>query len=341
MKNLPVFSSGMLHHAVLVVLTFLFFLITSCETQEPRTARSVGVTSEILVVTQNKEQWNGLIGESIRSYFGQPQYGLPQEEPIYRIAQIDVENLSDMFQKHRNLLLVETGSGQETPIVETKSDLWAKPQRVVKIRANNPDQWSQAFDEHKESIRLLFDRAERERLLNIFRPTAKPDVAEALFKHMGVSMIIPEGFFVAKKESGFIWIRRETAENSQGIIIYKIPYRDTLQLTAPWLTYTRDSIVSRHIPGPSPGSFMTTDKEFVPPMISRVNYFIEDFAVENRGMWKLIGDFMAGPYLSYTLVDRSNGQLITIEGYVYAPNKDKRDLLRQLEAIMFSLNLNP
>jgi hypothetical protein len=341
MKTLPAFNFGMSHHAFPIVLTFLFFLITSCETQEPRSARSVGVTSEILVVTQSKEQWNGLAGEAIRSYFGQPQYGLPQEEPIYRIAQIDVENLSDMFQKHRNILLVETGSGQDEPIVETRSDLWAKPQRVVKIRAASSDQWTQAFDEHKESIRLLFDRTERERLLNIFRPSAKADVAEALFKHLGVSMIIPEGFFVAKTESDFMWIRRETAENSQGIIIYRIPYRDTIQLTAPQLTYTRDSIVSRHIPGPSPGSFMTTDKEFVPPMISRVNYFVEDFAVENRGMWKLVGDFMAGPYLSYTVIDTSKANLLTIEGYVYAPNKDKRDLLRQLEAVMFSLNIKP
>jgi len=86
---------------------------------------------------------------------------------------------------------------------------------------------------------------------------------------------------------------------------------------------------------------MTTDKEFVPPMSQRINYFVEDFAIENRGMWKLIGDFMAGPYLSYTVIDQSKGHLITVEGYVYAPNKDKRDLLRQLEAVLFSLNLNP
>lgn len=332
---------GLLRLTCVIVFSGILLLAFSCENKGPRSARSVGVTSEILVVTQSKEQWNGIAGEAIRSYFGQAQYGLPQEEPIYNVANIELENLSDMFRKHRNILLVEMGSGQEKPIVETRADLWAKPQRVVKIRASGPDQWVQTFDENKENIRLLYDRTERERLMNIFRPTAKPDVAEALFRHLGVSLIIPEGFFVAKTESDFMWIRRETPENSQGIIVYSLPYRDTLQLLDNRLTYTRDSIVSRHIPGPSPGSFMTTDKEFVPPMTQRINYFVEDFAIENRGMWKLIGDFMAGPYLSYTVIDQSKGRLITVEGYVYAPNKDKRDLLRQLEAIMFSLNLNP
>jgi hypothetical protein len=341
MKVFVVSMRGLHWLTTVVVLSGLLLLSFSCEQKGPRSARSVGVTSEILVVTQNKEQWKGIAGEAIRAYFGQSQYGLPQEEPIYNIANIELENMSDMFQKHRNILLVEMGSKQEKPIVETRADLWAKPQRVVKIRAANPDQWVQTFDEHKESIRLLYDRTERERLMNIFRPTAKTDVAEALFRHLGVSMIIPEGFFVAKTENDFMWIRRETPENSQGIIVYRIPYRDTLQLTDNRLTYTRDSIVSRHIPGPSPGSFMTTDKEFVPPMSQRINYFVEDFAIENRGMWKLIGDFMAGPYLSYTVIDQSKGHLITVEGYVYAPNKDKRDLLRQLEAVLFSLNLNP
>jgi hypothetical protein len=92
-----------------------------------------------------------------------------------------------------------------------------------------------------------------------------------------------------------------------------------------------------HIPGPSEGSFMTTDKEFVPPITSRTQNFVTDFAVETRGMWNLIGDYMAGPFLSYTFVNPKNNQLITVEGYVYAPNKDKRDHLRQLEALIYSI----
>ncbi len=61
--------------------------------------------------------------------------------------------------------------------------------------------------------------------------------------------------------------------------------------------------------------------------------------METRGVWNVVGDFMAGPFLSYTVVDERHGRLITLEGYVYAPNKPKRDYLRQMEAILYSLEI--
>lgn len=324
----------------LMAAALLLILVSACES-EPRTPRSIGITSEILVVTQTNAQWDGKIGDAIRAYFGQAQYGLPQEEPIYKVAHIQVGSLSEMFKKHRNILLVEVVASQKEALVETRTDLWSKPQRVIKIQTSSDSLWVATFNEHAESLKLLYDRTERERLLNIFGPTAKLDIVNAIKEQMGVSMVVPEGFMVAKKASGFMWLRRETPENGMGILIWTMPYSDTLQLSDNRLIFTRDSIVSLYVPGPSPGSFMTTDKEFITPHISRVSYFVNDFAVENRGVWKLVGDFMAGPYLSYTVIDQKHGRLLTVEGYVYAPNKDKRDLLRQLEAILFSLNLNP
>jgi hypothetical protein len=63
------------------------------------------------------------------------------------------------------------------------------------------------------------------------------------------------------------------------------------------------------------------------------------FALETRGLWRVEGDFMGGPFLSYTLFDEENGQIVTLEGFVYAPDMDKRRLLFELEAIMNSLKL--
>ena len=74
---------------------------------EPGTAkkdRSVGGTSEIMVVTQNDEQWNGRIGDSLRHFFLDYQYGLPQPESRNDLAHINVAGFSDMFMKHKNIL---------------------------------------------------------------------------------------------------------------------------------------------------------------------------------------------------------------------------------------------
>lgn len=326
--------------SIIPILFIVFLLIQSCGTVEQRSPRSVGATSEILVVTQNPEQWTGVQGTAIREFFGQFQYGLPQDEPLFRLVNITVENLSDMFKKHRNILIIENNQNLQEAVVETRSDLWAKPQRVIKIIAASPDEWIEAFDANKEGLKILFERTERERLLNIFRPTTNTSLVDELNKHMGIRMTIPEGFYMAKKEENFAWIRKEAIDFSQALMIWSLPYRDTFDLNPSRLIAVRDSIVQKHIPGPSSGSFMSTEKEFLPPYIIRTDQYVTDFAVEVRGMWNVVGDFMAGPFLSYTIIDETTGKLLTVEGYVYAPNKDKRDYLRQLEAILYSLKIN-
>ncbi len=320
-----------------ILLWAALIFATACEPGERRPPRSVGATSEILVVTQNPEQWNGLQGETIRAYFGQFQYGLPQEEPLYKLVNITSDKLSDMFKKHRNIIIVESNPQLEEAVVETRNNLWSNPQRVIKITAPTAESWAAAFETNKTGFRILFDRTERERLMNIFRPTNNATLVEELYKHMGIQMIIPEGYFMAKKEPGFAWIRREAVDMSQALLIWEMPYRDTFDLNPARLLAVRDSITRKHIPGPTPGSFMSTDKEFVPPMVTYTDQFVTDYAVEQRGMWIVVGDFMGGPFVSYTVVNPITQKLLTVEGYVYAPNKDKRDLLRQLEALLFSL----
>jgi len=320
-------------------ILMLLMLVQACAQPETRTPRSVGATSEILVVTQTKEQWDGKAGEAIRAYFGQDQYGLPQSEPRYRIANITIANLSEMFKKHRNILVVEYDKKLKEPEAEMRTNLWAQPQRVFKITAPDADSWIHAFDEKKERFLALFDKSERERLTNIYRPTADYKVISQVEETMGVKMLIPEGFFVAKNQGNFMWIRKELADISHGLIIYSQPYTDTADLSPSRLIYVRDSLLQKHIPGPVDGSFMSTDKEFVLPVSKPIASFVTDFAVETRGMWYVVGDFMAGPFLAYTVVDEVHGRLVTVEGYVYAPGKNKRDYLRQLEAILYTFEL--
>jgi hypothetical protein len=320
-----------------LIFVSIIFIFVSCNEPQQRIARSVGATSEILVVVQNAEQWEGQEGEAVRSFFGQDQIGLTQSEPLYRLSNINVDNLSDMFKKHRNMVVIEINPKLKEAMVETRSDLWAKPQRVIKITAPDATSWVEAFDSNKEGFKILFDRSERERLLNIFRPTANSKVMEPVLKAFGIKLLIPEGFYVAKNETDFMWIRKEANDFSQALIIYSSPYRDTSDLNPHNIISRRDLLVQQYIPGPVEGSFMSTDKEFMPPVVKNTTQFVTDFAVETRGVWNVVGDFMAGPFLSYTVVHPKNEHLITVEGYVYAPNKPKRDHLRQLEAIIYSL----
>jgi hypothetical protein len=60
---------------------------------------------------------------------------------------------------------------------------------------------------------------------------------------------------------------------------------------------------------------------------------------ETRGKWEVKNDFMAGPFLNYSVVDKKNNRIIVFEGFTYAPSVNKRAFLFELEAIAKSMKI--
>ena len=312
---------------------------TSCSDKKPenRKDRSVGGTSEILFVTQNDEQWDGQMGQAVRDFFEEEQYGLPQPEKTFRVAHINITALNDMFKKHRNLIIGEINPDLTNPIIESQYDWQSAPQYALKIKAKDAASWVKVFDTQKDELKNIFDNNERSRFMDFFRPMINTKVTETLRNTYGITMTVPEGYYVAKNENYFTWLRKEETDKSLGLIIYQLPYRSTNDLSEERIIKKTDSITQKYIPGPTDGSYMTLDKEFVKPVFNIIPDFPAGYAVEMRGLWKTEHEFMAGPYVSYTIVNPEATKLICVEGYVYYPNKPKRDLLRQLETIIWSL----
>ncbi len=323
----------------IAVLLICAGLMASCgeESQTNRKERSVGGTSEILVVTQNIDQWNGRIGDSLRHFFLGYQYGLPQPESRNELAHVNVQGFSDMFKKHKCIIEVEIDPSLEKAKAETSENALAAPQRYVKISAPSITDWVEYFDRNKEVYKQWFDKVERERILNFFRPTLDANIADAIGKKFGFTLTVPQGFYIAKSGPDFMWLRKELENSSADIVIYQTPYKDTLQFEAPSLIAMRNMMEGQYIPGPSEGSYMGTETEFVPPLVTTVKDYPAGYAREMRGMWKVENDYMGGPFVAYTFVDSRTGNLVTVEGFYYEPNQKKRTPLLQLEAIAYSM----
>jgi len=324
---------------VFFLTAIILFGLTACTNRESKykKTRSLGGTSEVLVVLQNEEQWNTQIGQVIRQYFSKDQYGLPQSEPLFKLLHIKVSNFSDLFQKHRNILVVQIDPKVLHPKIETKKDLWASPQRVFKITAPSADEFVRVFKLKHQLFIEKYLQSERERIRSVFRPSLNTKAMAKVQKAFGFRLEIPSGFYVAKAEPGFMWLRREAMKYNQGIVIFSEPYKDTLQ-------FSRKSILARcqqyerqYIPGPTNGSYMTKEMTFVPPKYRLVDDFPAGYTVELRGLWKVQNDFMGGPFVSYTFSHPTNHHIITLEGYVYQPNKKKRNLMLQVESILYSI----
>ena len=118
----------------------------------------------------------------------------------------------------------------------------------------------------------------------------------------------------------FWWVDRQLTrlkggdnhDIQQGFFIHSEPYVSTDQLSLEHVLNRRDELTRKHVSGPTKGSYMATERRYV-PAYEEMEYE-GMFALEVRGLWKMENDFMGGPFYSLTLVDEARGRLLTLEG---------------------------
>ena len=63
---------------------------------------SSGRINAILIVI-NDEDWNGKIGDALKSIISEPVLGLPQEENQFSVTQVDPRTFNALFKRNRNI----------------------------------------------------------------------------------------------------------------------------------------------------------------------------------------------------------------------------------------------
>ncbi len=315
------------------VTFILLLLIFSCTHNNGTLASSSGKTGEVLFVI-DKFHWDDAAGNTIRRIFNAEYEVLNQPEPMFDLAHIEASDFSKIFQTHRNIIVVEITDTSKSKF-EIKKDVWSQPQLVIKLTAPSSVEFNSLLEKHKDRIISLLYENERARMQKSFTNEQDMQLTSALKNSFGMSMILPKGYFIAKKTADFCWIRRETEETSMGLLIYTYPYTDTASFNPDYILTLRDSLTKAHIPGPSNGSYMIVSHKVVLP-VSKKTTFKNRYCVETRGLWEMAGDFMGGPFINYTFTDQTQKKIITLDGFVYAPRYDKRNYVIQLEALIYS-----
>ena len=141
-----------------------------------------------------------------------------------------------------------------------------------------------------------------------------------------------------KDTNNFVWISAETKQNSRGIIFYEEPYTDELQFEYQVAVDRMNEELKKYIPASLDSSWMALDIN-VPMTVSQYAYNKKHYAILIRGLWTAVNDFMAGPFILNVVLDQERQRVIYMMGYVYAPEEEKRNLLRQVESVVFSMQL--
>lgn len=321
-----------------LTIVLLAVLLASCTSDEgPRKPSATGKSGEMLIVTP-KVRWDGQAGELIRGVFASDIPWLMQPEPHFNIVQIGEQEFVKLFETHRNILFVEFDNTLEKGKIEVRRNVWSYPQRVIKIIVPNEESLQRILTNNGEEFITLYLETERERLINAYGRMINHGARNLIREKFNLDITVPEGYFIAKIDEDFVWLRQTgTREDLDlGLMISVLPYTHPDQDFNPQIIWERRNAMTRlHIPGSMPESFMTTYPD-VPPVFREIS-FNGNYALEGRGFWKMENDFMGGPFVNITWVDEKTGLLITLDGFVYRPNKDKRDYLRQVEALMYSV----
>ncbi len=317
------------------LIAIIVLLFSSCSNSPTVMRKKItGKAGEVVVVIP-KKTWESPAGSKIREVLAQPQLALPQDEPIFELIDVPPAAFKEIFKTSRNIVTAKILPGLDSAKVEFKKDIWAWPQAVINIRAKSQEQFVEVFDKNSDKIAAYLIKAERDRLLMNYKNYNDKAVKNTILEKFGFNLNVPPGFAVTKPKDDFAWIRYETPEISQGIIVYTYPYSSDSTFTLDYILSKRDAILKKYVDGPTKGSYMTTEHLLAP--VFNVFSFKNNYAAETRGLWKVKNDFMGGPFINMTILDASNNRIVMLDGYVYAPRYDKRNYLRQVEAMMHSL----
>lgn len=324
------------------IVLLLTLILSSCD-KGKFLSSITGSPYEILVVA-NRPIWKTAAGETVVSVLEKDMPSMPQAEPTLSVSKCQEEEFTSMLKPTRNILIIDINPKKYTRTrIAYSHDRWAKPQSVAHIITPDADSLKVFMKDHGDIVTNYFVKAELDRETTFLNSKSNKQIEKMIYDQFGISIKVPVEIYQYKKgnygETSALWLSCGIKEPRQDMIIYSYPYTDIKQLTTDSLINRRDSVCKRLIPGPIDGSYMGTEKRYDYPVYRKINKGGE-FCAEIRGLWKVYGGgSMGGPYISHTMIDKLHQRIITVEGYVYAPQQKKRSAIRKMEAVIGTENL--
>ena len=318
----------------LLAISIVFLSLLSCN-EKDKTITLPKSSSRInqLTIVINNDLWKGTVGDSLREIIAAPVLGLPQEENQFSVTQVPAKTFSRIFKSSRNLLFIGVDNKEGYAV---KKNIYASPQVAMTISAKDKTSLLEQINAHKEDIISVFKKSD----LKLYQQRKTKDhwtfdSIKTLSK-LNIQLKVPKDYALVDDTGDFLWFRQDIAKGSMNIIAYTLPLIENDSIVHN-ISSERDTIGKKYIPGPSDGSYMITEAAYTP--FTKETELSGKPSYETRGKWEVKNDFMAGPFLNYTVVDKAHNRLLVIEGFTYAPSIKKRDFMFELEAILKTLKI--
>lgn len=284
--------------------------------------------------------------------------GLPQSEPLCDLILAKKGNVKGSYLMVRTRIVVDIAPQHKAFSAKMTQDVNASPQTVIHIKTKSTKQlkamfyeMNQTANKNGERIRFLIDQSELKHLVSTIQQN--PMKQREVKQMFGLNMKIPTTLNASKKAKGFLWLGNNANSGMQNLIIFRLkgngcvaPNRWSFNLNE------INKVLRLNMLGETDNIYMQLANPDNNTKIGQKQEKNENPCATERGLWEMRGDAMGGPYLLKVL-PMSKGKIVTphsnheqparidsriiVIGFVYAPEMKKRNLIKQLEAILTTI----
>ncbi|NRA49030.1 MAG: DUF4837 family protein [Phaeodactylibacter sp.] len=354
----------------LVFATLLPFLTVfqSCSEEVQRSMKAIptafGQLNEIVIV-MDQELWDSPVGDTLRYYYSSAYPLLPQPEPIFDLRHFTPIDLKkDPLRKElRTYMFVGNLSDEDSPAAQmirkdigdemsenartdqsknnaAGRDKWAKGQLLLYQFAYSNQDLISILKENYPAIKKKVNKFDEKKLESyVYLNGVNNKLINEVKESMSVSIRMPSDYFMAINDGEVIWMRKETDKISSNIMLRKVNYEDQGQLSKDYLIEMRDSLGKQYISSTIEETYMQVNDVDL-PVIYNTTKVNGNYAVEGRGVWEIVNDYMGGSFISYLILNPTTSELLFVDGFLHAPGEDKRDFMEQLDYVMHTVKFN-
>ena len=321
----------------LILAITAVMVLTSCSEAKRKKAllpNISGKAGEVIIVI-DKAAWEGVVGSTLRDTLAADCPFLPQREPLYTLVNVAPSGFNNMFQIHRNIILVNINSSVVEPGVVFRQDVWAAPQCVININAADNETAVALIKDNSEKMKAFLEQSERDRVISNAKKYEELAIAPTVSEIIGGSPHFPSGYRIKMKTNDFVWVTYEPQYTQQSILLFKYPVvKGEEMLSRENLIADINKMLEKNVPGMFENTYMTI-ASVATPSLKYMKYKGHEFA-ELRGLWDVHNDFMGGPFVAHAFYSQDGKDVIVLFSFVYAPKYDKRHYLRQVESLLYS-----
>ena len=294
-------------------LIVFLFVLSACSDGIKTLPSSTGILSEVIFVVEDA-LWENQVKDVAFRTFGVPIQGLMQDESSFRVIQVNHSEFKSILKTHKNIVII----AKNVP-TSNQQDKWANDQLVVQLEFKHEDN---ALTKDLNKVKAIFEFREIRILRNSISKSSQKIQEKHIKEEFNIETLIPSEYTIIKDTVALFWAtyNPEKQEEIKHLFVFSFEPKE-INLQQEVLQKT-DSIFAKYLLGAKQGQHVKIEDMFSP-------VYSENTC---RGLWKLEGGFMGGPFLIKTYF--INKKVVVTVGLIFAPNDRKRNYIRTLEAIL-------